>query len=393
MRSWYFAKELAKRGHRVVQICEWRDGTEPAPPPETMTRHLQTHDWSAPLLLAIRPQKRALLERIRSPLTPAPLRKGLVTWSYLRHTGMFTDFSQAVQPYLQILARDFRPQAAWGLFGNTECWLIAQRLARLAGCPWIADMKDSWEVFMRRPLQGLMARRFQDMAASTANAEFNAQVLKRWFPTRPVVVYSGVDPCFFDAAPESKAADTIRLTLTGGIYDEERLNWFISGLATWLSSHVEYRQHRQTPVEVIYAGGDHARVERALHRLEGLAKLEIRGYLPLAELAALCRSATANAYIWCPNGFHHKLLELLACGRPVIAFPGETEESRGLADAAGGELHCPASAEAVTGLLARIAERGAAPIPIDPVRDAFSWAAQAMLLEQVLAHAGGGHKA
>ncbi len=24
MRAWFFAKELAKRGHRVVQLCEWR---------------------------------------------------------------------------------------------------------------------------------------------------------------------------------------------------------------------------------------------------------------------------------------------------------------------------------------------------------------------------------
>lgn len=384
MRSWYFARELVKRGHRVVQICEWRQGTEPAPAPAQLAQRLQAHDWAEPLLLAVVPQRRRLLEQIRSPRTPAILRKALVTWSYLRHSGMFTDFSQAVQAYLPVLSQEFQPRIAWGVFGNTDCWLIAQRQARLAGCPWVADMKDSWEVFMRRPLRALIARRFQDMSASTANADFNAQVLRRWFPGQPVIVYSGVDRCFFDAAPEPLEPGVFRLTLTGGVYDSGSLKRFVSALADWLESETGPRRNGRLRAEIVYAGGDHARVERALRPLQGSVKIDIRGYLPLTELAALCRSATVNAYIWNPKTFHHKLLELLSCGRPVIAFPGETEESRALADACGGEFHCPTSEDALIDTLSCIDGGVGARSSANPVTDAFTWGSQASVLEQVL---------
>ncbi|AUB83868.1 hypothetical protein THSYN_24930 [Candidatus Thiodictyon syntrophicum] len=331
-------------------------------------------------MLAVRPLRRALLDRIRSTRTPVMLRKALVTWSYLRHSGMFTDFSQATQPYLTVLAREFQPQATWGLFGNTDCWLIAQRLGRLAGCPWAADMKDSWEVFMPSTLQTIIARRFSDMAASTANAEFNAQVLSRWFPSQPCVVYSGVDRSFADAAPTRLDQGVFRLTLTGSIYDHGSLEAFIDGLSEWLTKLTGVKP---VGVEIVYAGGDHAIVRPALERLAGLARVEAHPYLPLPELAALCRSAAVNTYLWDPNCFHHKLLELLACGRPVLAFPGETEESRGLAADTGGELFCCAASADLAETLDLIRGRCPAPAPHDVCSASFTWAALAVRLERV----------
>ena len=383
MRSWFFARELAKRGHRVVQLCEWREGAQPAPPPDRLAQQLQTHDWTEPLLLAIRPQRRALLERIRSPRTPAVLRKALVTWSYLRHSGMFTDFSQATWAHLEVLAREFRPQVTWGLFGNTDCWLIAQRLGRLAACPWVADVKDSWEVFLQRPLRAPMARRFRGMASCTANSEFNARVIERWFPPKPVVVYSGVDPCFQEASPVSREPGCFRLTLTGSVYDIEVLQRFVGGLKDWLAGGPVSALGRSNRLEVIYAGASAAAVAPVLRPLDGLARVQVNSYLPLPALAALCRSASVNAYLWNPKTFHHKLLELLSCGRPVLAFPGETDESRRLAAASGGELFCCADSADLASALNQVSGQSPVPRPVDAGCDAFAWAAQSLRLESL----------
>ena len=79
---------------------------------------------------------------------------------------------------------------------------------------------------------------------------------------------------------------------------------------------------------------------------------------------------------------HHKLLELLATGRPVIAYGGETAESFRLRDQAGGILHTPATPGALREILAGLAADGAR-TPM-PVRKNFSWEDQAAQLEQVL---------
>lgn len=394
MRAWFFARELARRGHQVLQISEWCEGTELAPPVKQIGLQLQAHDWRSPLLFAIKSQPRPLLNRIRSSIyssrrSTVLLRKGLVTWSYFRYSGMFTDFSQAVQPYLEVLAREFEPQATWGVNGNTDCWLIAQRLGRLASCPWVADMKDSWDTFIPSPLRGLLAQRFCDMAASTANAEFNARVLDYWFPPQPVVIYSGVDPCFIEASPLALAANCLRITLTGSVYNLETLQGFVGGLRQWLETVALSPATDVFKPEVIYAGASAATVAPILGSLSDLARIEVRDYLPLSELAALCRSATVNTYLWNPKTFHHKLLELLSCGRPVIAFPGETEESRQLAVACAGELYCPPNPQELMATLDNLAlgwMTGAKTTQPGALfgQEAFTWSAQANRLEAVL---------
>ena len=60
------------------------------------------------------------------------------------------------------LASAFRPEVAWGIFGNTDAWAIAQGIAREAGCPWVRDIKDQWTAFIPAPLQRLVAARYAD---------------------------------------------------------------------------------------------------------------------------------------------------------------------------------------------------------------------------------------
>ncbi len=333
MRAWEFARELSSRGHQVVLICEWRDGVPPAPDASALDEHLRTHDWSSPFVIAVKPIPVPTLDRVRSPQTGSLARKLLVVKSYVTNSGMFTDFGLGAQPYVEQLARVFAPQAVWGTFGNTDCWLIAQRLAQLSRCGWVGDMKDAWDWWIPSGLRTFLARRFRDMAASTANAEFNAGVLARWFASQPAVVYSGVDQEWLDPLPSR--VEGFRVMLVGGLYGQDNFLRLMNGFKAWVQQVPQGERHR---ISLCYAGSDSARVKLAVTGLAAGISIDIRGYLPLTELASLCRGAAVNVYLWSPTTFHHKVVELLCCRRPIVSFPGERPESAGLARQAGGTL-------------------------------------------------------
>jgi glycosyltransferase involved in cell wall biosynthesis len=389
-RSWKFATALAARGHRVVQISEQWGYCREVVPLAHLPSVLNSHDWAGPLLVPVEPASDPIVDRVKSRNTPAVARKALVLWSYLLRSGVRTHFSAASHPYAQLLAAEFRPDVVWGLFGNTDCWLTAQRLARLSGCPWVADMKDSWDVFLPSVIRRIISSRFQDMAACTCNAEFNAESCKRWFMSSPTVVYSGVDECFLEACPVRLEGVAPRITLTGGLYDQAALARFVGAVGNWArSAETQHELAHVRPV-VYYAGSNSDLAQHALRVLSPTCDVEVHGYLPLHELAELCRSATINAYIRSPRTFHHKLLELLACGRPVIAFPGETDESRRLAAQCGGRLECPSDPDELETTLRRVMGDSLTSTSIQPDMARFTWAAQAQALERVLVRVASG---
>lgn len=322
-----------------------------------------------------------LLRAIRSPATPTLVRKALVAANYTTRGGVYSDFTAAVRRYLPFFANGFRPDVVWGTFGNTDSWLIAQAIARSARCPWVADMKDPWDVFIPTALRCTLALRFTDMRAATCNSEMNADQLDRWFSVKPTVIYSGVDPSFFRPQQHMKADPHFRLTLTGSVHDEAVLERFVDALQQWLLESGAVASRGERTVEIVYAGADRMKVEPILGRLSRSAEVRTFGYLPLQELAGLCASAHANSYIWNPRTFHHKLLELLCCGRPVIAFPGETDESLCLARVSHGALFtCANSSELSDALTAIASTEPSQPRTLDPA-NLFSWDAQALKLE------------
>jgi hypothetical protein len=114
--------------------------------------------------------------------------------------------------------------------------------------------------------------------------------------------------------------------------------------------------------------------------------LEVVGYVPVEVMAGHCRRAAANAYLSYSATFHHKLLELLACERPTIAFPSEHRESRELAAALGGDLLIPETPAAVAQVLDRIHTDWSAGVVRASTTDIArncSWPGQAAKLEQV----------
>lgn len=384
-RAWRFARELATRGHHIILMCEAGDVAQSVQEPEDLVEALRSHNWAQPLVVAVKPSPIPAISALRSARTPSLLRKALVSWSFLRYSGVYADYSEGTRPYLPMIARNFQPDIVWGVFLTSDCWLIARRLARLSGCSWVGDMKDSWELFIPKGLRWILARRFRDMAASTANAAFTERSLARWLPPRPTVIYSGVDRCFFDAKPSPLEEGAFRLTITGSIYNADVFSAFISGVVVWLQSRKSCGVRQ---AEIVYAGAEAERVRPIIEGLNGLARVVIQPYLPLVELAALCRSATVNAYIWTHRTFHHKLLELLACSRPVLTFPGEWEESISLAETCGRKLLVCASSDQLVANLLLLENNKESQVNVAPNMEKYTWSQQAVYLERVFQQTG-----
>ncbi len=160
---------------------------------------------------------------------------------------------------------------------------------------------------------------------------------------------------------------------------------FLAGIRDWLLN-LDYSDRMQ--VTFIYAGGDAGRVNQAGRVLEGLCRMEIHHYLGLEKLFELCRSSTVNAYLWSPTTFHHKLVELLCCGRPIITFPRETAEALQLADQVQGNLYPCRNGKELKASLENIRQQDAGRQPSCDNRKAlehFSWNTQGEVLCQVLA--------
>jgi hypothetical protein len=381
-----FAKAMAQRGHQIVLITksltEKEHGIEPSELPAAMARH----DWRLPLHLPVTPVPDFWLARIREDKLATPLRKAVVAHYYWRRCGVFADWVEATRPYWQVLAISFKPQVTWGTFGNTDTWVVTRQIAKLASCPWVGDLKDGWEDFIPFGLRGHTSRRFRDASAFTANSEHFAAQARPWFRKNAEVVYSGVADCFFREAPiAARDGRAFRITLTGSLYDEGVLVQFLSLVGRWARAR---KGQVGRLVEVIYAGADAERFRRHAQLLANDCRVAIKNYLSLEELAVLCRSASINAYLHNPKTFHHKLFELLACARPVLAFPGESEEAIRLAKAISAPLLAPRSPEELEGELDR-AVNGESRVIADNERlwQQLSWQAQSANLERCLAQA------
>jgi hypothetical protein len=293
---------------------------------------------------------------------------------------MFADWRTGGEAYFDIIVEAFSPEVVWGTFGNTDTWTMSQNLAQKANCPWVADFKDNWNVFIPDGLKYLMARRFRDSAHMTVLSESHLDEADRWFGGAKTVLYSGVDPA---AAMENPA---FRIVIAGSVYDENRLAQLVWGLRDWLNATVAQN------IELCYAGNEGEIVERLTAPLEERCQRRFLGYIALNELAALQASATANIYIHNERClFHHKALELIAAGRPILSYPDETKETQQMAAEAGCALFVCQDRNHIADAMDVIAA-GNFPAPDPQGRAQFPWQARAKTLETVLSRVVGGDR-
>lgn len=376
LRMARFAQAMAERGHKVVLVTRDLEGKPVAPPAAALPGLLAAHSWQQPFLLAVPPVPSRFHRALHEGTLPSLIRKAVIAAAYLADGGLFGDWRRACLVYGPVLASHFRPDLAWGTFGNTDTWAVARGLARRAGIAWVMDIKDYWRHFIPRPFQGLLARRLGDGAHLTAFSGENARDAAAWFDQPSEVVYSGLPTAFLEQGGDAVADDFV-LTLTGSVYDHAVLERFVAALAQWS------RRRPAGTTRLVYAGIDHRAVAQAARTLEPSWRLDIHPYLPLDQLHRLHETATVNAYLRTDRGFHHKVIELLAGRRPVLSFPAEGPEAHQLAETCGGTLLSCDDEDALCLALDRVATKEPLPVATAAGLAAFTWASQAARLERV----------
>lgn len=377
-----FAEALTGLGHRIVILTAPLEGGPPPDAPAAVANRLAAHDWATPFVVACPPAAVPLAAHARAPHIAPPLRNLLVAGNFLARGGTFADWRVGAAPYVRVLAEAFAPDAVWGLFGNTDCWLIARDLAHAANCPWVMDLKDHWCGFLPAGLRRLVARRFTAAAAMTAFSAAHAAEAAPFFRQRKTVVYSGL-PCEVIHTHAPSDPHTFRVTLAGGVYDPADLGGLIGSVAAWLKT---LPPRDRTQVVFAYVGSDRAAVSAAAGALRGLCRVELHDYLPAVDFHDMLLTARVNLYVKCRGGFHHKIFELLSAGRPIVCHPAETDEVAELAHRIGTPLHSCNQCADVAGALAREWDHRHRPLPPTDRRAlaAFTWRAQAETLLGVL---------
>ena len=353
VRAGRFASELARMGHRCVLICAPVPGARAAPPAP-----IASHDWSTPLI--VEADHPGMANDGNALATFANL---------LRYGGRRVDFQRNVIAHGRTLAAEFRPQVGWATFGSLEAVTALRTLAREQGFPWIFDDKDNPEIYIPRPARLPLAWRLRGYAALHANSVLHAEAARRWLGDSAKVIYSGVDRCFFDAHPAPGPAKRY-VTLVGSLYSRAKVDSILSAIAEFNAGS------GQPPVHLVHLGkqGDWLKNDRGVD-------IELPGYVSPDRMARLCQHALANIYVFTGMTFHHKLFELLACRRPVIAYGGELRES--IAEAY--RLHAPLAVPTTPAALveALTAAEHFVPDPDMPERF-FTWPEQAGMVEAVM---------
>lgn len=352
VRAGRFADELARMGHRCVLICPPMPGSvaqTPAP--------VANHDWSRPLI-------------IEADDPPPADGNALATFAnLLRYGGRRTGFQRSVVARGRGLAADFRPQIGWATFGSLEAVTALRTLAREQGFPWIFDDKDNPEIYVPLAARLPLAWRLRGYAALQANSVLHAEAARRWLGDTAEVIYSGVDDCFFEAHPAPQPPRRY-VTLVGSLYYRETVDAILSAIAEFNAAS------GQPPVSVIHLGqqGDWLSNDRGV-------EITLAGYVAPDEMARLCQHALANIYVFLGRTFHHKLFELLACRRPVIAYGGELRES--ISEAT--RLHAPLAMPTTPSALmeALTSAEHFTPDPNMPERF-FTWPQQAAMVEAAM---------
>ena len=380
LRARSFAEAMAKRGNRVILLSGTLCLDDVARSASELEEAMLSHDWKAPFQLACPPHRAPLLRRARLGGLPWLCNKAVLASTFAITDGPFGDWVDGTRPYWGVLTTKFQPQAIWGIFGNTGAWTIAREIAKRASAPWVMDLKDGWDHFVPAGVRAWMARRYTSAAAATALSEAHAAEIHSRFGYTAEIVYSGIPTEALEPPIRIHDSTTSDIVVSGSLYDAESVNILVTGLDLWLKNRANSTRPR-----LRYFGTDGKRIRQAVAGLDQSCEIDIQGYRPLPELFEALRNSRANLYVRSPKTlFHHKLIELLSCGRPVLSIHHESEEAQRITTELGGSLSGCASSDQLAFQLDAAWQSVKFTPPNQKAMSRYTWDAQAEVLEQVL---------
>ncbi len=373
LRLYRFAQELVLRGHQVILLCAAAEHHV-----DSLTglqSRLAAHDWTTPLILSVRDDTEPAVPARRNG--PARYAARAATATRLAvHGGPFWRWRKRALAFQHVLAADFRPQVCYAAFGNLDALGIAREMAQQCGVPWVMDIKDPADRFVPRGLQRWLMSRYTDAAAVTLNSAFQMDHNKGWATGDAEVIYSGVEP-----RPEVDIGhDPKRVALVGSVYRDEALEVILRGFAAWRRDHCPQ-------ATLHYFGVDNARVARVADALAMVEQVAVEPQIARHKLLARCAKMAALIYVRSARTFHHKLLELAALGRPLIACPPEGSEATALAHRYEIDLTSISTVPELTEVLSQVHQRPTA--PMRKLQEELSWSALSARLETIFERVAG----
>jgi hypothetical protein len=326
-RGTTFAKILTDSGNQVLLLTPPLTETGKGIKKTDLTEKLKSHNWSTYCQVTGGFADKSILPSVRNGRVPAPIRQGIIAYNYFVRGNIYNDWIAPSSTLLPVIANDFKPDIVWAIFGNSSCWTMGQALAHMAGCPWVADIKDNWQAFIPKGFRKTTARKFRDAAAYTVLSQAHADTFPLSSTSDYKVVYNGISPALMHTAKNNPNATDLReeILITGSLYRSDILVQLLKAIDAW------QQQHPGTKIS--YAGGDKEILQQAMSNLGTTVDVKNLGSLTPHDLWERQQTVLVNVYVRNPpNLFHHKLLELLTANRPILAFPGETDESRTIAN-------------------------------------------------------------
>lgn len=398
VRATHMARELARRGIDVSVLTADCSPLLPAEPPsldETLGRALAQ---PAPRVMAIDPRPAVPPEKAQretAPRLPSPLRR-LRTLARMIGWGPSADWARlAYRGALRLHAA--RPlDVVWAIRGDDSCHVVAWKLRRTLGIPWVADYKDPWNVFFSSSVacavqRHVTARRLRTTHAVTETCAAQARADERRFAVQTHVVYSGFEPGAIAAAQPVRPGRGFCMAYIGTVDEASHDIGSVGRLFAALAARGAFERH---PVALHHFGGPPGAFEPALREAGCQGRLHEHGVVAREHAFSLMRGSDLLLLLplrYSGKGVGVKELEYFASGTPVLALGEPLPEIRALI-AALPQVHVARDAQEAARVveeLARAAEttrRG----PVNaPVLAEFTWTAQAARLHRILAAAAG----
>lgn len=153
-------------------------------------------------------------------------------------------------------------------------------------------------------------RRANGLIAVSESSKQDAVRLLGLNEKRIAVVYSGVDPRFFDARPKHTSKPYV--LFVGTIEPRKNIDVLLDA---WLQLPNEMTQE----FDLVLAGPKGWKSDRTLARIQsGISGVRYAGYVPERELPSLTAGATAFVYPSLYEGFGFPAAQAMAAGVPVI---------------------------------------------------------------------------
>lgn len=250
VRAGKLAKYLLARGHDV-RVLAARD--LPYPPllrveiPADRVRYAKRIDVNGlPRLLAglrNKPSPAGKKSASPAPVAAAPRaqRSGLGRLLH-RLVGIYQDITNWPDPQIgwlpyavadgSAMLKEWRADLIYATVPPLTGLLVARRLARRFGIPWIAEFRDLWvdhpyydSPAWRRPLERIQERRvLRDVAGLVTVSDTWRDLLQSRFGKPTITVLNGFDPDDYppDALPASGNRDELAILYTGTLYPGRR---------------------------------------------------------------------------------------------------------------------------------------------------------------------------